>query len=76
MAHRYFDPVREEVEKELEERRKRVGEQGERVRDRRRRKRSRRRRRRRRENQRKNGVIWEFSWMFVEKDRWVDGLRV
>lgn len=28
MAHRYFDPVREEVEKELEERRKRVGEQG------------------------------------------------
>ena len=73
MAHPYFDPVREEVEKELEERRKRVGEQGERVRDRRRRKRSRRRRRRRRENQRKNGVIWEFSWMFVEKDRWMDG---
>ena len=29
MAHPYFDPVREEVEKELEERRKRVGERGE-----------------------------------------------
>lgn len=29
MAHPYFDPVREEVEKELEERRKRVGEKGE-----------------------------------------------
>ena len=61
MAHRYFDPVREEVEKELEERRKRVGEGRRRVRDRRKR--------------RLIGLMWEFSWMFVEKDRWMGSVE-
>ncbi|CBK21776.2 uncharacterized protein [Blastocystis hominis] len=77
MAHRYFDPVREEVEKELEERRKRVGEGRRRVRDRRKRRKRRRKRRGRRLKRRKRrrrkrrliGLMWEFSWMFVEKDR-------